>query len=378
MARMASAAPAFPQPLARFYRPELDTLRFIAFFGVFVRHSVPAEPSRYAALGHVVGGLIADMVRAGSFGVDLFFALSAYLITELLLREKNATGTLKVADFIRRRVLRIWPLYFFIIAVATFLPRMFPSEALGTGLGWNYLTMFVLLSGNWACALIGLPDSVVAPLWSVSIEEQFYLGWPFIAKRATRRGIIGFAIALLFLAITVRVIAGLKGATGIWLWCATLSRLDPIAAGILMSALLKHRIPSFRLWQRSLLVLLSVTALTLAAMTGITEAQSSFWKIQLGYPLAAVGAAALLLAILGSNLQNGWMSYLGKISYGLYVYHLLVLRVVQHNRFGLGKGAIWVMGFALTLGVSAVSYELLEKPFLRLKRKYTHIESRPA
>src|SRR5271157_1881088 len=93
-----------------FYRPELDCLRFFAFLGVFVHHSIPKEPSFFRAHGLPV--ILSNFSYAGAFGVDLFFCLSAYLITKLLLREKDLTGHLNVKAFYVRRILRIWPLYF--------------------------------------------------------------------------------------------------------------------------------------------------------------------------------------------------------------------------------------------------------------------------
>src|SRR3954463_14084740 len=110
----ASAAPA---PIrSAFYRPELDALRFFAFFAVFVHHTLPHDPTKYAA--QHLPGFLAVVAGAGAFGVDLFFLLSAYLITSLLLRERRQTGKIAVRAFYLRRILRIWPLYFFALLVA--------------------------------------------------------------------------------------------------------------------------------------------------------------------------------------------------------------------------------------------------------------------
>jgi peptidoglycan/LPS O-acetylase OafA/YrhL len=100
-----------------FYRPELDTLRFFAFLGVFVFHMAPLTIETYEPLGWIAPWLVA-WFSSGAFGVDLFFALSAYLITTLLLREKETRGSLDVRNFYIRRILRIWPLYFAFIAFA--------------------------------------------------------------------------------------------------------------------------------------------------------------------------------------------------------------------------------------------------------------------
>src|SRR5437660_1432973 len=96
----------------RFYRPELDCLRFFAFFAVFVYHTLSGEPAYYAARHVPLATLLASAASAGRFGVDLFFLLSAFLITELLVREQEQFGKLDLRSFYLRRILRIWPLYF--------------------------------------------------------------------------------------------------------------------------------------------------------------------------------------------------------------------------------------------------------------------------
>src|ERR1700674_1439630 len=100
-----------------FYLPQLDILRFFAFFAVFSVHVAP----RAMGSGR---GIVVGLARSGTFGVDLFFALSAYLITELLLRERRIAGHLDVRSFYIRRILRIWPLYFFYLALAFCFSRL--------------------------------------------------------------------------------------------------------------------------------------------------------------------------------------------------------------------------------------------------------------
>jgi peptidoglycan/LPS O-acetylase OafA/YrhL len=96
----------------RYYRPELDCLRFFAFFAVFTFHSPGGDAAYFSARHIPLAALVASVTSAGRFGVDLFFLLSAYLITELLLREQNLFGRLDLRSFYVRRILRIWPLYF--------------------------------------------------------------------------------------------------------------------------------------------------------------------------------------------------------------------------------------------------------------------------
>src|ERR1700726_4382855 len=129
-------------PQTRFYRPELDALRFFAFFSVFICHVFPQTADGYTKhhVPRVAAELISSAVTAGTFGVSLFFPLSAFLISSLLLREKEQTGTLKVRSFYIRRILRIWPLYFVFLAIAAALAL--PHDA-------KFLLGCVFLSGNW-------------------------------------------------------------------------------------------------------------------------------------------------------------------------------------------------------------------------------------
>src|ERR1700724_1564596 len=120
------------EKLQRYYRPELDVLRFFAFFMVFLSHVVPGDVAFFTA-AHIpsrVADLIISMSAGGAFGVDLFFTLSSFLITTLLLREKEAYGVINVTSFYVRRMLRIWPLYFvFLLIIAPTVQYIVPDES---------------------------------------------------------------------------------------------------------------------------------------------------------------------------------------------------------------------------------------------------------
>jgi peptidoglycan/LPS O-acetylase OafA/YrhL len=147
-------------PNRRFYRPELDLLRFFAFLSVFLHHGLPGFE-----LSHHTGGLAslfrleALVKEACSFGVCLFFLLSAFLITELLERERAHTGSIEVRSFYVRRILRIWPLYFSFLLVGVVLGCFIPSYRMEAG----RILAFLLLSGNWYVAgeLWGQPNCAV-------------------------------------------------------------------------------------------------------------------------------------------------------------------------------------------------------------------------
>jgi len=195
---------------ASFYRPELDILRFFAFLGVYLSHSLRHDPAQLmkSHITEKAALLLAAIASSGRFGVQLFFLLSGYLITSLLLREKEVTGHINVRAFYVRRILRIWPLYFFVLTLAALWPW-------SGRLPLSYFAGFLLLAGNWIVVLFGVADSWAIILWSVSIEEQFYLLWPLGMKFFSRRGWLYTALGLIATANLVRayLALGLGSAT---------------------------------------------------------------------------------------------------------------------------------------------------------------------
>jgi peptidoglycan/LPS O-acetylase OafA/YrhL len=367
---------------ARFYHPELDVLRFFAFFAVFCHHALLHEVSAYSALGvwPWFGNLLAGISLTGAFGVDIFFVLSSFLITELLLREKSLLGEVDVRSFYARRVLRIWPLYFAFLALAVVMQLFVP----GQHMGWRPAMAFSFLAGNWWIVFHGFPSSVIFPLWSVSIEEQFYLLWPAAVKRATTAVMLALAVGMLALANATRLYLGLHHTMETQAWCNTLVQLDPIAAGILIAVLLKGRTPA-----------LSARARVSLAMAGIAMlwAAANFFRIKadplklsdllLGYPAVTAGASALLIAMLCDRpvLGKSLLVYLGRISYGLYVFHILALMSSDYLLPGFTASAgrfvlHTLIALMLTVALASASYRWLETPFLKLKRRFTHVLSR--
>src|SRR5580765_607971 len=283
----------------RFYRPELDVLRFFAFLGVFVFHAAPRTVDFYAAAGvpHWLGNLLISTFGAGAYGVDLFFALSAYLITSLLLRERATKGALDLRGFYLRRILRIWPLYLAFVAFAALAALVIPEQRLPA----PYVIGYCLLAGNWSYVFYGLPASFAIPLWTVSIEEQFYLAWPLALRRASGRMMAAIAVGLLVLANGWCVWLAFSSAPVDAMEYNTFTRLDPIALGILI-ALFSDRLPDFSRWQR--ISLLCGGAVTWIAVYGFSVSnlpQFSTWKLALGHSLIALASTAILLAAMGSR-----------------------------------------------------------------------------
>ena len=148
----------------RFYRPELDVLRFFAFLSVFLYHGLPGLVNTRHSGVVAQAALYETIIKgAGRFGVCLFFLLSAYLITELLCRERANTGTIHVGSFYSRRILRIWPLYFAFLFAGVLLGLAIQDYRIEP----HRIEAFLLLSGNWYVARIGCSANPIAPLWSI-------------------------------------------------------------------------------------------------------------------------------------------------------------------------------------------------------------------
>jgi peptidoglycan/LPS O-acetylase OafA/YrhL len=368
---------------ARFYHPELDVLRFFAFLMVFLHHAFPHEPVFWTNLGlpYPLARVLAGIGATGAFGVSVFFVLSSYLITELLLREKDLIGTLDVRSFYIRRILRIWPLYFAFLALAVVLQWIVPGQQVT----WRAGLWFSLLAGNWFIVFHGFPSSVIFPLWSVSIEEQFYITWPAVVRRVSETGMLMIASLLLAVATAARLYLGMHHIGESDVWCNTFVQLDPIAIGILMAVLLRGEVPRLSRLSRAALMLAGVTGLALGSQFfGIKNDPLTTARIVFGYPSVAIGGALLLLSVLRTRMSgsNRLLVYLGRISYGLYVFHVLGLlisdHVVRDQTASLLRYALRVsVALTATILMAAVSYRWLETPFLSLKQRFTHVLSRP-
>jgi peptidoglycan/LPS O-acetylase OafA/YrhL len=369
-------------PGERFYRPELDVLRFFAFLGVFIFHAAPRTMDFYEAARspHWLSSLLIATFGAGAYGVDLFFALSAYLITSLLLRERAATGALDLRGFYVRRILRIWPLYLAFVAFAAVMAIVVS----GQDLPLRYIVGYSLLAGNWVYVFYGLPASFAIPLWTVSIEEQFYLAWPLALRKATMQTMAAIAVGLLVVANAWRGWLAVGAAPIEAMEYNTFTRLDPIALGILI-ALFGHKFPQFFRRQRVALLCGGITTwiATYAFSVSSSPPKFSTWKLAMGHPLTAVASVAILLSAMGSQhpfLRNKLLLYLGKISYGLYVVHefahFCAARLIRAST-PMAVLAQSIIGLALTVLLAAASYRWLESPFLRLKERFAHVQSRP-
>ncbi|MGC2401605.1 MAG: acyltransferase [Acidobacteriaceae bacterium] len=367
-----------PAKARRFYQPELDGLRFYAFLGVFVCHTLPFDGALYSRFHLPLPGLWGAVAKSGASGVDLFFALSAFLITSLLLREREETGEISLRRFYLRRVLRIWPLYFLVIAVGVVLAH----TVAGQSLPWYYIAAYLLFAGNWMHAVFGRPLSVCSPLWTVSIEEQFYLIWPLLMQSLRRRGMIVAAVVTVLVASASRIGFLLAGWGGGFLYYGSISRCDSLALGMLL-ALFADRLPWLNRRTRWLLLAAGLTGWVVSAAWLNEQPGPADMRMVFGRLLVSLSAGAILYSCLDSRskwLRGSWVVELGKISYGLYVWHLTAILIVTRlfrPAWGWQLLAVKALGFVATVIIARASYRWIESPFLRLKDKFATVLSRP-
>lgn len=394
---------------SRNHLPELDVIRFFAFFGVFFFHAVRAAPPGWlagASGGRLVPTLAAFSVLvardAGRFGVDLFFTLSAFLITTLLLKEWQTVGRVQLGKFYLRRILRIWPLYYLV----TFLVF---------GAAWTkhamvmkpYFWPTMLMAPNWAWMFLGTPASpvrgfmAIVVFWSLGIEEQFYLAWGLVLRFTKPGNIRWLAWGLILLSALTRFVCWCFDLPHPYIYANTIAHLDPIAVGILLawewlSLQSRHAGDGlkYRLLGSPLGLAAGILGFMAAGVISLGFGLNETLFVFLGYPLVAWSGYVILVYVLlhcRRERPRGRaflaLAYLGKISYGLYLYHLFVMGFITPwlagwlhlDNAGPGKAyginlAAAVLSLAGTIIVSHLSYAYFESPFLALKERFSPLD----
>lgn len=369
--------PMKPANTQRFYYPELDGLRFIAFLLVFIHNANP-----------ILKGTFLDTFSAYSwYGVDLFFCLSAFLITKLLLTECQRTGKINIRNFYIRRMLRIWPLYFFYIVVGAVI--MFPMQGRNINIPGHLASLATFTFNFGYFALLPSPILIFIHLWSVSYEEQFYAVIPWILRRLSqiKERSVWITVGIAYL------LGSMIRATFIYLQFRhpvvrflPITNFDSILAGMILGLGLLDR--SFDKTRSDTLFLMGI--LSLGAVYLLPNNDVVGWNLMLTYPLTGLGTLLITASIIPKTsgifhtlLGNPVFVYLGKISYGLYIFHFGVfaltvsllsrlLGVIQlpYPRYTL---PVLLLSFLITFVFSFLSYNLIEKPFLRWKDKFGSI-----
>jgi peptidoglycan/LPS O-acetylase OafA/YrhL len=333
----------------------LDGLRGIAILCVMIFHA----SSR-------------SILPGGFIGVDLFFVLSGYLITWLLIREFEATDSISFRAFYWRRTLRLVPALVVLLIVCGALAVIFAGPG-KLEHHFKEIALAATYTMNWARAFNFETAFYLDHTWSLAAEEQFYLAWPllilFAMRRGGKRGVAATAIAIIVAVCAWRLYLAGNGPMSNRVYYGFDTRADCIMAGCLVAA-----IPRIAAIERYWPVPLSILAFIAA-----TAPPHASWMPVVGFPVVWLCACWLLTAALGDNIFSKALSarplvYTGKISYGLYLWHWPITMVVL--RFLSPEFAIPAV-IAICFGVATVSYVVVERYFLALKPKFTPQRDEP-
>jgi peptidoglycan/LPS O-acetylase OafA/YrhL len=349
----------------RGYLRELDGLRGIAITLVMIHRFYARGDSPW-------------FVEAGWVGVDLFFVISGFLIAGILLDTRDDPDYFR--NFYARRVLRIFPLYYLMVGS---ILLAFPLSGNDTFLDASGSPAWYLLHlGNVPEAVLGLtPPYWLAPVWSLAIEEQFYLTFPLLVRVLDRRRLGYCLVVMAVVALAARVSTTLAFPDNERLqYQLTLCRLDAIAAGCSLALLVRAR--GFARWYRRLRPWLGAVLVGCGIVALATELdRTTTFGRTLGYSVVALGFAALVLRVVmargaRSTAVLRWqpLRYLGKLCFGLYLLHrpadTLVTGAVAH--VGLDPTSVlWIpVKIAIAVGLATLSRIAIEQPFLRLKERF--------
>ncbi len=316
----------------------------------------------------------------GQAGVDLFFVLSGFLITGILLNAKGRPGYFR--NFYAKRALRIWPLYYLLLfitfAIVPFLAH-YAQVAVGEAANIesrNKLVYILLLQNLW----YALPYSptLLAMTWSLAIEEQFYIVWPGLVRLCSRKGLAYILGLIILITPGLRLWAEMHGVGHEAIYRITLFRLDGLSLGALISLWYLSDFFSEQVAERLALGAIAV------GMGGWLVAPT--WLGDSLVPLACAGVVLLAIwcfragAAAGRVFRGGWLQYIGRVSYCLYLVHQPVYYALNGlgKKYFPGSNAVnvfmMVLGFAVALGVASLSWYLFESQILKWKERV--LESR--
>jgi peptidoglycan/LPS O-acetylase OafA/YrhL len=361
-----SQTPATTNPTFHLgYRPELDGVRGISILLVLGLHFTPR------------------LIPGGYFGVEVFFVLSGFLITSLLLQEWERTRSINLRDFYFRRGLRLGPaLLVYLLLLGGYAFVFLDSEHAAEI--YNGILLTLSYVSNWVIALKpAYPPGILTITWSLAVEEQFYLLWPLILfallnKKVSRRWIIVIILLGLTVIVLHRTWLWQAGASFRRLYYATDTRADGLMLGCLIGCLVSWGLVSrSRLFELSLKVLALVAILFLGYLV-FTIKSSNPILFKGVFALASLAIAVVLMVLVvwpGSPpfllLRFPPLVWIGRISYGLYLWHWPVRGYI----FGASSQPTnrqIITALVLSFVITTISFYFVEQPFLTLKKRLSH------
>jgi peptidoglycan/LPS O-acetylase OafA/YrhL len=366
--------------MSKTYFQGLDGLRGLAAVSVIFGHLELMKKS--FGLHNVYEGGGPFFLYLAGHAVTFFFVLSGFLITYLLIKEKEDQGSISIKNFYLKRVLRIWPVYYILFICGFFLLPLIPPstfklpDAIPKSEYWNSFFYNLILLPNFSKT----SNPIAFQSWSIGVEEQFYIFWPLLVSRIRafkKLALVMIGIIIVIYLLRASVILNSLSIVN-WPFLNSInsffgeSRFDNMAIGGLL-AILYYKWPNFKLGLWVKIVILVTTATVLIKTTAI--------GLGLDNIIAAMSFSGLIFIVIKAKsqifLENKVLKFLGKISYGLYMYHIVgiilaINLIIFFNPDFTGKDTIlniflYFIATTITILISTVSYYLIEIKFLKFK-----------
>ncbi len=369
--------------------PALDGIRGIAIALVMLHHFViygGLQPTK------LLDKVFYTIAEAGWCGVDLFFVLSGFLITGILLDTKGNAHFFR--NFYSRRFIRIFPLYYGFLTVFFVLVPLFGQVSSEFKLlineqrwYWSYLVNFLIGRQGWPSFL------AIGHFWSLAVEEQFYLFWPLLVFLFRRRHLAIICVICIVASFAVRSVLSLQDEP-VAAYVLTPARMDALAMGALVALLVREPHSRF-ISSRLTRAFAGAAALGLAAIFAWRQAFDSedIVVLTVGLTLLALLFGAVIIialesspkSVLGKSLMLPVLVSLGQYSYALYIFHLPIIFLLREHVFSVdafprllgsqlpGQFLFIVVGTAVALGLAVFSWHYYEQPFLKLKRLFPYV-----
>lgn len=366
----------------KIYFPNLNGLRFIAASLVMIHH---IEQFRTINKTENLWGGITSISLMGKLGVLLFFVLSGFLITYLLLTEEKETTRINIKQFYIRRALRIWPLYFLIISFAfLILPNIeifqingFDKDSLYSNLFWRLLLIALFLP-SLSFYLFGIVP-FASHTWSIGAEEQFYLVWP-VLMRFVRKHKLWLLLTIIILYVGLRLFLESSFSIAIpyrhviqafWKSCP----ISCMAIGGVFSTLYFQKSGYLKYILTSSVFNLALIATSILMVTGvyIPFIHYEFYSVLFGLIILNFSVNEKLWI----SLENRVLNYLGTLSYGIYMFHPIAIISALTIGSNLNLETNWFLyplSLLLTITIAAISYTYYESFFLKFKNRFSYKE----
>ncbi len=368
----------------KIYFPNLNGIRFIAAFLVIIHHIEQFKSLMFISPNY--WGTIPFITIIGKLGVILFFVLSGFLITYLLLSEEHTFSTISIRKFYIRRILRIWPLYFFIVFLAFIVLPNIPALVLpnyGKNVVYSHLVgkllLYTIFFPNLLLSLYGIVP-YASHTWSIGTEEQYYLVWPVFIKYCKRYRIVFMVLIVIIYTLFSRFLTSHYGdlipfhnlLNGFWISF----NIDCMAIGAIYAVLLFSKNPYLKYILNNTLFYIIIVIVLLLMIKGvyIPYIHNEFYALLFGLIILNFAANNRIQI----SLENKAFNYLGNISYGIYMYHPIgiALSITLCKTLNLlTNWLVYPFSFLFTILLASISYRYFESYFLSFKHKFSNILS---